>query len=333
MDSSGNLVRRKPQDRVFPIFLGLVILGFFVMLAANISVMYFGSGELSVSGYPYFFILLILLVIPFGISLISMMAVVTLLYIVQFAYLILASRRSSSRRIFQNPSSYIGAFIPFLLLMSVVIVFIEQAMGVKIGGKFISSDFSSAPYSTYLALIYAPFVEELGFRIIPLGALVFCEAIYVAAKKNSKQYGSTARLLAYSFILPGKLRREMGLKMGALEITGVIATSVLFGYAHYYFGAWDPGKIAQAALVGAFLAIGFIEFGPYVDIIMHWFFNGFVSVYEVFVNAFSGLLLGVEFIFLLIAGVAFLYYFIEWKTGGMDTSFNENPVPGNGKFL
>ena len=329
MNNSSGGIRKGPEDRVFPLFISLVILGFFVMLLANISVMYFGRSELSAAGFPYFFILLVLIIVPFNISLSILMAVLTFLYIVLFSYLILESRRTGSKRIFRNPSSYVGAFIPFLLLISLVIELLEESLGVKIGGSSITSAFTSAPYTTYLSLIYAPFVEELGFRIIPLGLLIFCEALYISRKSNLRERTSSGRMLAYSFLLPGRLRRNMGIKMGSAEIAGILITSALFGYAHYYFGAWDPGKIAQAAFVGAFLAIGFIEFGPYVDIIMHWFFNGFISIYDVFANVFSELIVVLEFLLLLISGVAFLYYFIEWKSGGIDSSFNGDPVSGD----
>ena len=144
MNNSSGGIRKGPEDRVFPLFISLVILGFFVMLLANISVMYFGRGELSAAGFPYFFILLVLIIVPFNISLSILMAVLTLLYIVLFSYLILESRRTGSKRIFRNPSSYVGAFIPFLLLISLVIELLEQSLGVKIGGSSITSAFPEA---------------------------------------------------------------------------------------------------------------------------------------------------------------------------------------------
>lgn len=81
-----------------------------------------------------------------------------------------------------------------------------------------------------------------------------------------------------AFFGPGYVRRKYGLKLGYVGYALIIITSAFFGYAHVLYGGWDWGKFLQASLVGVILAFGYLEFGMFVDIPMHWFYNGVLTV-------------------------------------------------------
>lgn len=169
----------------------------------------------------------------------------------------------------ENPIVYYGGLVSFGLIMSVLITVIELAAGIQIGGTSIETGIQQHPYLSYVQLIYAPFAEELGFRIIPLGLLT----VYFVARKRGTGLDKIS-----SFLLPGLIRKKYGIKLTYADYVLIVATSIIFGLAHFLSGAWDPGKIISAALVGLILAFGFIKFGIFVDVPMHWFFNGFSTV-------------------------------------------------------
>lgn len=168
-----------------------------------------------------------------------------------------------------NPLIYYGALASFGLLLSLIITIIEKALGVQIGGTSIETGLQSQPYLSVVQLIFAPYAEEFGFRILPLGLI----SVYYVARARGTMLDSMA-----AFVLPGIIRKKYGLRLTIWDYVLIVATSILFGAAHYLLGAWDPGKIISAAFVGLILAFGFIKFGIFVDIPIHWFFNGFTTV-------------------------------------------------------
>ncbi len=325
MEPSEPVKGYEPSGTLYSFFLGLVALGFLTMILVNGFMVATGMNQFAVLGTPYFFITLLLIQIPLLVPALGIFLMLTALYIIIFSYALLKGKRTGTRTYQGNPVTFIGISMPFLYFLSVVIVDAEALFGVQTGGPAITS-----AYTFYLNLIYAPFVEELGFRIIPLGILVLLEAIYYLNRfnaRNEQKQAFTARLILYAFLFPGKLKKKLNFKMGTVEWIGVILTALLFGYAHYYFGSWDPGKIAQAALVGAFLAIGFLKFGAYVDIIMHWFFNGFISFVLFFNTPASNFLSLINVLWLLLCGIAAVVYVVRWHNSSNPVMSENNSLP------
>lgn len=221
----------------------------------------------NLGGPVYFFILLQVINLgPF--PLILVMAFMMALYILFFTFMLKASAKPTTRTV-DSPAGFFSIVIPAVFIITVIVTLIEQAIGVGIGGSSISNDLLDSPFQAYYSLIYAPFAEEIGFRIIPLGLFTFL-LVYLRSKN--------LRDSLYSFIAPGRMRKKYDLKLGWLYIVLIIATSLIWGYAHVYFGSWDIGKIATVTITGIALAVGYLKFGVYVDIPMHWFFNGALTL-------------------------------------------------------
>ena len=222
---------------------------------------------------PVYFFVLILNTPFFPVATLWLALVMAALYSIFFVSIIYFGFSKLNGPLIDNPILYYGGMASFGYLMSLVISLIELALGVQIGGTSIETGLQQHPYLSFIQLIYAPFAEELGFRIIPLGLF----SVYLVLR--AKGLGKDA---AISFLVPGIMRKKYGLKLTKGDYILVTATSILFGFAHFLFGAWDPGKIVSATLVGFILAFGFLKFGIFVDIPIHWFYNGFSTVYLIY---------------------------------------------------
>ena len=282
---------------VFTITFGLALLFFLVSIYALFGPTH--SADFFVPSAVYFYIFLWMSPI-FAVTILWINVIMIVLYCVFFAALFYVGMRRWKGPAMDNPVIYYGAMGSFGLLMSLLITFIEMALGVQIGGTSITTGIEQHPYLAYSQLIYAPFVEELGFRILPLGLF----SLFLVART-----GGTLRDSLASFILPGLVRRKYGISLNKWDYTLIIATSVLFGIAHVYFGAWDPGKIVSAAFVGFILALGFVKFGIFVDIPIHWFFNGFSTAYFVYPPLYDSTLMALLWV-LLSGALAFVFILI-----------------------
>ncbi len=216
----------------------------------------------------YFFILLLPVVLP-NVPVISLITVMVILYSLFFMAMLFLNPHNEGDRVIDKPFGYFAAMGTLGFLLTIVITLIENFFGVGIGGTSIQRSIQQHPYLSYASLIYAPFAEELGFRIIPLGIL----SVIIAKRRNLNRIS-----ILLSMVIPGVIKKKHGIKFGKADYILITITSMLFGYAHIFFGAWDWGKFVTAALVGVILAFGFLKFGLYVDIPIHWMFNGFLEV-------------------------------------------------------
>lgn len=260
----------------FKVSFSLTFIVAFLFFLASIFVLFTPSNpsDFAQPSSVYFFILI--LNTPFiSFDTFWVVLIVVILYSIFFSTMLYTGFSKMKGSLMDNPVFYYGGMVSFGYLMSLVITVIEMALGVQIGGTSIETGLQQHPYLMYVQLIYAPFAEELGFRIIPLGLL----SVYLV--RRARTLGTTGIDAVLSFILPGIIRKKYGISLTKWDYILIVATSVLFGFAHYLFGAWDPGKIVSAALVGLILAFGFIKFGIFVDIPMHWFFNGISTLYVV----------------------------------------------------
>ncbi len=237
----------------------------------------------NLGGFVFFFILIPM--IPLGyFPFVLIIGFMTALYIA-FFYFILRASTKPVKRMIDSPAGYFAVVGPALILVTVVITLIEQSFGVGIGGSSIENQLKSAPFLGYTSLIYAPFAEEIGFRIIPLGLFSF---FLVYSKSRN------VRDSLYSIVAPGRMRAKYGLKIGWTGLVLILATSVIWGYAHVYYGAWDAGKILTVTITGIGFGFAYLKFGLYLDIPMHWLNNGALTLAAIFpatvgvVAAFTG---------------------------------------------
>ena len=244
----------------------------FLFMLISIAVIYSGawSSHFSQTSYPYFFVLLLEITIaPLTDNI--LIPVMFAIYLVFFASMIYFGFKWKGKGLLDNPLIFYGAMSSFALTVTLILTLVLEQADVPIGGSSISSLLSSHPFETYLSLIYAPFAEETGFRLLPLG--IMSVLLLTKYKPQSK--------LDYvkAFFIPGHMRRKYNQNFGYIEYAMIAATSILFAYAHVAYGLWSWGKIITVLPVAVILAVGFLKFGIYMDVPIHWLFNGYSSIY------------------------------------------------------
>lgn len=107
----------------------------------------------------------------------------------------------------------------------------------------------------------------------------------------------------YSYFLGG------GFKMGTPEVVLVLASSILFGYAHFASG-WGAWKIVPATVGGIAFGYLFLKFGLAASIMLH-FGTDYLSVpLQVFDNFGLTVLTGVGILLWIAFGVMFFVYYV-----------------------
>ncbi|MHB1439812.1 MAG: CPBP family glutamic-type intramembrane protease [Cuniculiplasma sp.] len=214
--------------------------------------------------YPPGGILFLSLPLPFFLG----AGILFAIYIYIFYYNYRTTERNREETPLETPIGYIVGVGSLIFFVSLILILLQEALGVPITAKGLAAIERTEPVFFYYQLIYAPFVEELEFRILPIG--VYLLVRYYVQKKDFKVW--------QVFLTPGKLMKRFGRKLDRYDWVMIFSTSILFGYAHYAYGDWSLSKIPQAALGGFAFAIGFMLFGPFVDIPMHFLFDGTFTV-------------------------------------------------------
>jgi len=213
-------------------------------------------------------------------------------------------------------------FMPLVTSFSLATVllmewFLERVLGFPVGGPSVPGN--GAPgefreFQFFLEVSYAPIVEEIGFRIIPLGVFLVVYFFLVRSQIRSQGDGCSWKSVAISPFYPDKAKRDCGLasvdSAGLLrgisvgEWVVIFATAVVFGLAHYPFGQWGPAKFASATLVGVVLGVVYLAYGFVAPILLHWFFNYYFNIFYLASNYFVRL-----------SPLMFLVYFVNLLFG------------------
>ncbi len=186
--------------------------------------------------------------------------------------------------------------MPMITSMLLVAIFVlEYLQG--LAGVSSGSPIQGDPFLDFLRISRAPLVEEILFRIFPIGSFLVTY-IYVAGKRIRPNFSLRERIKTcfLSLVQPERAKEKLGLitigEYGLLhgvtwaEWIIVFFTSSLFGLAHY-FGGWGFGKISQAALTGAVFALAYLYYGIQAPILLHWFFNYYFYVFGLSLDYYS----------------------------------------------
>jgi hypothetical protein len=188
-----------------------------------------------------------------------------------------------------NRSNYLFVLPQISTIVLVAIVLLEslqESAGVQTGGLSFEN-----PVLGFLSVSYAPFVEELSFRITTMGLL---DGLYFMWRtRGHSQYGSTRgafRILTVAMWKPDRAKELLGLRtirdhgvrgISRLEWVTLLFTSGAFGAAHYlYGGGWEIGKISTALLSGLALGYVYLRYGAYAPVLLHWFFNYYYGAFD-----------------------------------------------------
>ena len=241
---------------------------------------------------------------PFDVSIGDAFVVLWVLYLVFFVIAILGPKKDFLKTL--SPIISFGKYdvklnymigitkwFSILILISVLINFVQEGMGVDIIPPLAENDLIQFFYVSL-----APLIEEFGFRLILLGIPLF--ALY--SSKSSIKY----------FVKCLWRPDNLDIVDSKKALSLIIFVGVLFGFAHIAFGdSWSEGKFAQATASGIILGWVYLRYGFVASLLIHWATNYFVFSYATFISqintisiedAFSHSLMSTLEIILLVAG-------------------------------
>jgi hypothetical protein len=173
------------------------------------------------------------------------------------------------------------------LIAVIAIQSIQEAGGIPTG----TAPLQGNPFADFVDLSYASVVEELCFRIIPIGVLIFIYLLVIGRKSATFPAVSKIKLFFTSILFPDRAKRMVNTKtvekdgfLRGISITewGMVAfTTAVFGLAHFDPGvSWEIGKVSSAAFAGLVIALCYVVYGFHAAILMHWFFNVYIETFR-----------------------------------------------------
>jgi hypothetical protein len=146
------------------------------------------------------------------------------------------------------------------------------------------------PFLDFFELSYAVVVEEIGFRIIPIGAFLILYFFLTKREVATFSFRQRLKLFVTAPLFPEKAKKMVGTKtvdehgvragISLGEWGMVLFTSIIFGSGHFLAGGgWEIGKTTSATLAGLVLALSYLAYGAQASIIIHWFFNAYMETY------------------------------------------------------
>jgi len=174
------------------------------------------------------------------------------------------------------------------------IIELQDLINVPTGGLPVPTT-DAETFQLYLDLTSAPIIEELAFRIVPIGIVVLARLFLTqAGGSRSTSFQSVTqklKLFVFSFLFPDKAKGMIG--MGNVESKGLVNgiskdewfillfTSLVFAGAHLISGiGWQYGKVTSVFVQGFVFGIVFLAYGFQAGILLHWFFNYYFYTYE-----------------------------------------------------
>lgn len=200
-------------------------------------------------------------------------------------------RNSLSRpfgHLFKNCLFALPVIASMTLMAVVAISLFQESHGVPTGEPPISGDSLVA----FLELTISPLIEEIGFRITPMGTfLIFYLLTVGKAGRTLTNSGLRLKLFFLTFLYPEKAKKILGLRtvddsgirkgISLAEWILIFLTSAVFGLAHYlYGGTWEIGKITSTFVQGFAMGFTYLLYGVQAPILLHWFFNYYTYTYS-----------------------------------------------------
>ena len=145
------------------------------------------------------------------------------------------------------------------------------------------------PFIQFFQFSYAVLIEEIGFRISPIGLFLIIR-ILEAQIRNGMVLSGWERLKLFftALIYPDKAKKTVGLKtvsdsgirkgISRGEWIMIFLTAFAWGVAHFLVGGWTVGKITSVFVDGLVFGLTYIAYGAYAPILLHWFFNYYTWV-------------------------------------------------------
>lgn len=192
-----------------------------------------------------------------------------------------------TRKLFSNCLFAMPILNSMTLLAVLAINSFQEAGGVPTGAPPLPGE----PFLDFFDLSYSAVVEEVGFRLIPIGAFLIIYLFSTKRKTVTFSLSQKIKLFFTAILFPDNAKRMVGVKTvnkygvrGGISLGEwgmVIFTSIVFGLAHFDPGvSWEIGKVSSAAVSGLVLGLSYLLYGIQASIIMHWFFNAYTDTFR-----------------------------------------------------
>jgi len=284
------------------VVLFLVSSYFLAMLLGPVS-FFFTEEGLSVSGlYPQRLLIILFTVIAVDLPTWLNVGTLFLLFLAVYTACFIAAWRvnetlhrvikrdllNSVKKLFKNCLFALPLIASMLLTAAVAIQGLQEAQGIPTGEPPLPED----PFKAFFLLTYAPLVEEVGFRISPIGVFLIVYLLLIGRRNEATlSWTERIKILILAPLFPENAKRRLGaktisdygLKQGISlgEWIMVVWTSIAFGLSHYLSGGgWEIGKVIPASMIGLALGITYLVYGFQAPILLHWFFNYYFTAFD-----------------------------------------------------
>jgi len=179
-------------------------------------------------------------------------------------------------------------FVASMLLASfVLITAFQDVVGVETGAPALPE----RHFEAYLTLAYASLIEEISFRISPIGLFLVVYLFWAGRNTVATMpLWQRVKLFLAAFLYPEKAKGMVGFKTVAAdgfrrgvclgEWVVVFVTALVFGLMHLVDGVgWGPGKVTTAFMNGFVFGVVYLAYGFQAPILLHWFFNYYLYTY------------------------------------------------------
>ncbi len=193
------------------------------------------------------------------------------------------------KKLFGNCLFVIPIINSMTLITLIALQSFQEVGGIPTGTPSLPGE----PFLDFFELSYAAVVEEIGFRIIPIGAFLLAYFFWTKKKVVTFSFRQKLKLLVIAPLFPDRAKRMVGAKTvdeygvrGGISLGEwgmVLFTSIIFGLAHFLLGGgWEIGKTTSATLAGLVMGVSYLVYGAQASIIIHWFFNAYMETYFLF---------------------------------------------------
>ncbi|MEJ2242418.1 MAG: CPBP family glutamic-type intramembrane protease [Candidatus Bathyarchaeota archaeon] len=226
-----------------------------------------------------------------------------------------------TRKLFNNCLFSMPVINSMTLIAVITIQSFQEAGGIPTGTSPVSG---SDPLLALVDLSYSAVIEEIGFRVIPIG--IFFVFFFFVFRRLGTNFSLKNKLKLFfsSILFPDQAKKMVGdktvneygiIKGISLSEWGlIIFTSIIFGLAHFDPGnSWEIGKITTATFTGFVIGLSYLLYGVQASLILHWFFNTYTKTYLVFSDLYPAMtpFSNAVWIFSIILGI------IGWVTAGI----------------
>ncbi|MFB0501376.1 MAG: type II CAAX prenyl endopeptidase Rce1 family protein [Candidatus Bathyarchaeia archaeon] len=198
-------------------------------------------------------------------------------------------RKGFSRPLSQLFNNNLFAMPIITSMLFIAFIIIHVFLGVPTGpGPFEPSEDPIQPFKDFFAVTYSPLVEEIGFRVIPIGIFLIAYLFVIGRERmGTLSGGEFLKVLFLIPLHPDKAKellgvrtvREFGIRgISLAEWIMIVFTSVAFGLVHIG-GGWEAGKSISASINGLAFGLVYLLYGVQAPILLHWFFNYYISGY------------------------------------------------------